>query len=97
MLMRLATRARFCCNIWSHQLTAKSVLLVVIQNDEFSTLMIWQQGQPVTSLDVPERLTFHGDSNPVVYERVLELHLECEFLLHKYPFDTQYCEILVSN
>jgi hypothetical protein len=42
-----------------------------------------------------EDLSYDGDSNPLIYERVFELHLECEFDLQKFPFDTQRCPIMV--
>ena len=74
-----------------------SVTDAVIKNDQLSALIVKQQHKPKTVLesDLIENDIFIGSLNPLIFERIYEMKLNCEFELHFYPFDIQKCHIQV--
>ena len=74
-----------------------SVKDTAIQNDEFSALLVKQQHEPYTFLnsDLTENDIYVGSLNPLIFERIYERKLRCEFELHFFPFDIQKCHIQV--
>ncbi len=76
----------------------------IIKNDAFSSLSVKQKGFPVLQTELyfakvtenfVENEIFTGFDNSLVFARNYELRLGCEFKLHLYPFDTQFCSIVV--
>ena len=48
------------------------------------------------NFDLNEYEEFQGSENPVVFENIYDLKMNCKFELHFYPFDSQHCFITVS-
>ncbi len=42
-----------------------------------------------------ESLIYEGEDNAVVLTGLYDLDLNCQFLMHAFPFDTQTCEIQI--
>jgi len=84
--------------IWIPSLVfGNSVKDAFIRVDELSALIVKQQHKPHTILnyDLNENDIYVGSMNPLIFERIYELKLRCEFELHFYPFDIQKCHIQV--
>ena len=45
--------------------------------------------------DLRETAYFPGSENPITYSRIYSLDFKYSFELHRYPFDTQICEIVM--
>jgi len=67
--------------------------------DDFSALIVQRRGKPTPNpvTEIPENEIFAGAENPFLYNRTYELEFNCEFELHKFPFDFQNCHIDVSK
>ena len=46
--------------------------------------------------DLHETTYFAGSENPITYSRIYSLDFKCSFELHRYPFDTQTCDIVMA-
>ena len=75
-----------------------SILEVQLTNDDLSFLMVKQETPPTLNSDeqLQENYIYDGETNPLVYEKYLDLNLRCNYEFLKYPFDQQQCSILVS-
>ena len=71
---------------------------IMIGRDSTAGLFINKLGNPrhsdISSVD--ENFYFDGAENVLLYRMDLELTCACNFVLGKYPFDKQTCEIEVS-
>jgi hypothetical protein len=67
--------------------------------DDFSALIVQRRGKPTPNpvTEIPENEIFTGAENPFLYNGTYELEFNCEFELHKFPFDFQNCHIDVSK
>jgi hypothetical protein len=84
--------------IWIPQLTfTNSLNSDFIENGGISSLTIQQIGDyflnPVG--EIHEERLFHGMENPLIYRKTYEMHLHCNYVLYNYPFDVQWCKIMV--
>lgn len=64
-----------------------------------SALSVKYQGQPHNNFnfEINEFEEFRGNENPLVFENIYDLKMNCKFDFHYYPFDTQQCFISVSD
>ena len=68
-----------------------------IKNDALSSLIVHRESPTtlVLNSNLQENEESSGNLNSLEYARKFELELGCDFELHKYPFDTQMCSIVV--
>ena len=55
------------------------------------------EGKPTDSTFTENKLLYQGDKNPLNYERLDNMKLNCLFELSWYPFDTQTCFIIIGQ
>ena len=72
---------------------------VFIKYEDLSMIKINRLGKAKSKFNfiLNEYEEFAGSENPLVFENIYELKLNCELELHFFPFDTQHCLINVSK
>ena len=62
-------------------------------------MQVQQSGTAFVEIDdfLQENEKFNGTDNALIYSRTYKMTLLCNFLLEKFPFDTQICYIVVST
>ena len=86
--------------IWIPKLIfSNSLDLKYIENDGLASLTVKQKGNYVLNglVETHKNRLFIGDENPLIYRNTYVMELSCEFSLYDYPFDRQYCKILVRQ
>ena len=74
-------------------------LLIAAKNtaDNNSMIIIDSNGIFNTDdTDLEETAYYEGSKNPIIFSRSYNQEFICNFKLHKYPFDVQTCQILLS-
>ena len=71
---------------------------VMVALDPTASLFINKRGSPKMAprSSVNEDFHYRGSENVFVYRVDYEMTYNCEFILFKYPFDTQTCQIEIS-
>ncbi len=66
-----------------------------IKNDALASINVKMKGEPELKQtpDLLENEEYKGMFNPLIFSRIYEMTLRCDFELHLYPFDTQKCFI----
>jgi len=85
--------------IWIPQLLISNSLdLKFLELSGLSSLTVEQLGPfEFNSLaEATERRMYKGNENFLVYRNAYEIELHCDFNLYSYPFDHQYCKIVVN-
>ena len=87
--------------IWIPNLVfANSVTNAFVQEDILSTVWIKNQNESPTialNSDLQKNEEYKGALNPLIFERIYDLQLQCVFSLRCYPFDFQQCYIEVNK
>jgi hypothetical protein len=69
-----------------------------VKNDALSSINVKMEGEPEVkqTQDLMDMEEFTGMYNPLIFTRIYEMKLGCDFELYYFPFDTQKCYITVS-
>ncbi len=72
--------------------------LIFLELSGLSSLTVEQLGPfKFNSLaEATERRMYKGNENFLIYRNTYEIELHCDFNLYNYPFDHQYCKIVVK-
>ena len=84
--------------IWSPRLIfSNAVSKTGLLLDEFSSVVVLNQegSKPNSPEELFENEVFKGSGNPLSYQRIYELELQCDFDLNWFPFDYHHCFINV--
>ena len=70
-----------------------------MKNDPYSSVQVQLFGKGLNDINefLQENEKFNGSENALVYSRMYKMTLLCNFILGKFPFDTQTCYIKVRR
>ena len=85
--------------IWFPHLYIKNTMYRVLQADDPGTNVFVRRGslrKPNSVTEHQETVLHSGEDSDIVLLKVIDTSIQCNFDLHDFPFDTQWCSIDVD-